>query len=506
MLKKRGAGVLLHVSSMPSEYGIGVFDENAKHFIDKIADMGFTYWQVLPFNPVDQANSPYCSASAFAGNYLFIDPKGLRDMGLISEEDVRENIYNGSPYTANYSYAAEKRLSTLKKAFLSVDEELAKSVKEYEIQHPWLTDYAVYMAVKELEGLKPWWEWSEPHARYFECIQNVYDYEERAAFWKFVQYIFYLQWSGIKDYANKRGVAVIGDMPIYVAMDSADVWANLPMFLIDEKTLKPQKIAGVPPDYFSEDGQLWGNPIYDWKAMKSDGYSWWIQRLEHALSTFDTVRIDHFRAFASYWAVPADSKTAKVGEWLDGPKMDLFNTVKEKLGHDAPIIAEDLGTFGEDVIQLLSDSGFPGMKVAQFAFDPNSDSSHLPHNAEKNSVNYVGTHDNNTILGWLWEAGEEKRRFALDYCSFSGGNWGEGGYRSASCRAITEAVWRSASNTAIITLQDMCGFGSDARMNKPGVAEGNWEFRTTRETIDGIDADYFRHINSLYRRTYPAFE
>ena len=506
MLKKRGAGVLLHISSMPSEYGVGVFDENIKHFIDRISEMGFTYWQVLPFNPIDAANSPYCSASAFAGNYLFIDPKGLRDMNLVSDEDVKANIYSGSPYTSDYEFASEKRLALLKKAFLSIDGALAEKIKEFELENHWLTDYAVYMAVKEAEDLKPWWEWSDKHSHYFKCIKNVFDYEEKATFWKFVQYVFYKQWNEIKEYTNKKGVAVIGDMPIYVALDSADVWSNLPMFLIDEKTLKPQKVAGVPPDYFSEDGQLWGNPIYNWKAMKKDRYSWWLSRLEHALKTFDTVRIDHFRAFASYWAVPADSKTAKVGEWLDGPNMDLFNAVFEKFGKDAPIIAEDLGTFGEDVIQLLSDTGFPGMKVAQFAFDANSDSTHLPHNSEKNSVNYVGTHDNNTILGWLWEASKEERKFALDYCHFKGDNWGEGGYRSASCRAITEAVWQSASNVAIITLQDMCGFGADARMNIPGVGEKNWRFRTTRETIDSIDGDYFRHINSLYRRTYPAFE
>ena len=295
-------------------------------------------------------------------------------------------------------------------------------------------------------------------------------------------------------------------MPIYVAMDSVDVWSNLPMFLIDEKTLKVEKVAGVPPDYFSEDGQLWGNPIYNWDSMKKDGYTWWLSRLEHTLKIYDTVRIDHFRAFASYWAVPADSKTAKVGEWLDGPKMDFFNAVFEKFGKNAPIIAEDLGVFGEDVVELLEDTGFPGMKVVQFGFDPNSDSSHLPHNAGQNSVNYVGTHDNNTILGWLWEASENEREFALEYCHFNGSNWGDGGFKSASCRAITEAVWQSASNTAIIAFQDMCGFGSDARMNIPGVPEKKWRFRTTRDTIDNIDAEYFRHINSLYRRTYPVFE
>lgn len=506
MLTKRGAGVLLHISSMPSPYGVGVFDENALHFIDKIAEMGFTYWQVLPFNPIDDANSPYCSPSAFAGNYLFINPQGLKDMGLIGDEDVKSNIFDGSPYTAEYEFAAEKRLETLKKAFYAIDEKTAKEIKEFELENAWLTDYAVYMAVKEQENFRPWWQWSKKHAHYYSCIENIYDFEQSAAFWKFVQFIFYKQWFEIKEYANKKGIAIIGDMPIYVAMDSVDVWSNLSMFLIDEKTLKVEKVAGVPPDYFSEDGQLWGNPIYDWEAMKQDKYSWWISRLSHALKIYDTVRIDHFRAFASYWEIPADSKTAKIGEWKDGPKMDLFNRVFEVFGKNAPIIAEDLGVFGNDVVKLLEDTNFPGMKVIQFGFDPNADSSHLPHNAVPNSINYVGTHDNNTILGWLWEAEKNERKFALDYCHFKGDNWGDGGYYSASCRSIIEAVWQSASNIAMVALQDMCGFGADARMNIPGVPDKNWRFRTTKETIDNMDADYFKHINALYRRMYPAFE
>lgn len=505
MLKKRGAGVLLHISSMPSPYGVGVFDKNIKAFIDRIADMGFTYWQVLPFNPTDASGSPYCSESAFAGNYLFINPEGLEALGLVGHGDVLDNIYDGSPYTADYAFASQKRLKLLKKAFMNIDGKTAAEVKKFELENPWLTDYSVYMAVKEEEGMKPWYLWSSSRAHYCECIKDIYSFEERTAFWKFVQYIFYSQWAEIKEYANSRGVAVIGDMPVYVAMDSADVWSNLPMFLIDEKTLAAKKLAGVPPDYFSEDGQLWGNPIYDWDAMEKDGYDWWLSRLSHALKIYDTVRIDHFRAFASYWAVPADSKTAKNGEWLDGPGMKLFDRVFEKFG-DAPIIAEDLGTFGDDVVKLLEDTGFPGMRVVQFGFDANADSSHLPHNAVQNSVSYVGTHDNNTILGWLWEADERERRFALDYAGFEGDNWGEGGYQSPSCRKITEAVWKSSSNVAIISLQDMCGFGSDARMNIPGVGEKNWRFRTTADTIENIDADYFKKINALYRRMYPSFD
>lgn len=505
MLKQRGAGVLFHISSMPSPYGIGVFDENAKHFIDKIQEMGFTYWQVLPFNPTDNANSPYCSPCAFAGNLLFINPEGLKDMGLIDEKDVKENIYNSTPYTADYEFAKKARLKTLKKAFLNINGELASEIKNFEIENPWLTDYAVYMAIKELENNKPWWEWKEEHAKYYKCIKNIYLYEEKAAFWKFVQFIFFKQWNELKQYANEKGIAVIGDMPIYVAMDSVDVWSNLPLFLIDEKTLKVEKVAGVPPDYFSEDGQLWGNPIYDWNTMKKDGYSWWISRIATALKTYNVVRIDHFRAFASYWEIPAESKTAKTGKWVKGPGMDLFNKVFEKFP-DPPIIAEDLGVFGEDVVQLLKDTDFPGMKVVQFGFDPNIDSSHLPHNATQNSINYVGTHDNNTILGWLWEANENERKFALDYIGFEGDNWGEGGYYSKSCRKVIEAVWKSSSNVAVIAFQDMCGFGSDARMNIPGVPDKNWRFRTTKETLDCIDTNYFKHINALYRRMYKAFD
>lgn len=503
MLKKRGAGVLMHISSLPSPYGIGVFDENCKLFADKISEMGFNYWQVLPFNPVDEANSPYCSCSAFAGNILFIDPVKLKNTGLVTDEEVRENIYDGSPYTADYDFAGKSRMKLLKKAFSRIGSDVAKEIKHFEEKNPWVTDYSLFMAVKEANGGKPWWQWDEEYARYSLFLEkHRFAFEESSAFWKFCQYIFYMQWSEIKAYINKKGIAVIGDMPIYLAMDSADVWSGTDMFQIDEKKLKPEKVAGVPPDYFSEDGQLWGNPLYNWDKMEKDGFSWWINRIHSALSVYDVVRIDHFRAFASYWAVPADSTTAKTGEWIDGPGMKLFDKVFEKYP-DAPIIAEDLGVFGDDVVKLLEDTNFPGMKVVQFGFDPGADSSHMPHNAPINSVNYVGTHDNNTILGWLWEASEEERRFALDYVGFEGDNWGDGGYYSKSCRKVTEAVWKSSSNTAVIAFQDMCGFGSDARMNIPGVPEKNWRFRTTADTINNMDSEYFKKINSLYRRMYP---
>lgn len=502
MLDKRNSGVLMHISSMPSAWGIGVFDENCLHFIDKISAAGFAYWQVLPFHPVDQAGSPYCSASAFAGNFLFIDPAGLAADGLCTKADAETNRYTGSPYTADYAFAAEKRMALLKICFQNSYADLKDKIEAFKAENAWLAPFALYMALKDVHGEKPWWQWGDD-ARFEDAVQKKDGrLQDGCRFWEFVQYLFFKQWKKIKSYANEKGVAVIGDMPVYVAMDSADVWANTALFEIDQKTLAPTEIAGVPPDYFSADGQLWGNPLYNWRAMQKDGYSWWISRLQNALTLYDVVRIDHFRAFASYWAVPAESETAREGRWRKGPGMDLFQTVLRAVGRK-PIIAEDLGTFGEDVVKLLKDSGFPGIKVVQFGFDAHADSLHLPHHAVENCVFYLGTHDNNTLLGWLWEASEEDRRFALDYCGFTGSNWGDGGYQSPSCRKIIETVWRSSANTTIIAFQDLCGFGSDARMNIPGVPEKNWRFRTTRETIDQIDFAYFQKINSLYRRTYP---
>lgn len=506
MLDKRGAGVLFHISSMPSEYGIGVFDKNCLSFTDKLRQMNFGYWQVLPFNPVDDANSPYCSSSAFAGNYLFIDPQRMVEYGLNTQEEADDNIYNGSPFTADYEFAKKKRMQLLKKAFERIDAQTAQEVKSFSDENPWVIDFSFFMALKEANDQKSWWEWDEEYARYELFIEkHRYDFEEQSAFWRFVQYIFFKQWKEIKTYANRNGIAIIGDMPIYVAMDSVDVWANTEFFKINKKSLQPDKVAGVPPDYFSVDGQLWGNPLYDWDRMEKDGYKWWLSRLGHSLDIFDVVRIDHFRAFASYWEIPADSDTAKTGEWVEGPRMRFFDKVFEKYP-DAPIIAEDLGVFGEDVVELLENTAFPGMKVVQFGFDPVGDSLHLPHNAVQNSVNYVGTHDNNTILGWLWEADEEQRRFALDYIGFEDENWGDGGYYSKSCRKVIEAVWKSSSNTAIVAFQDMCGFGSDARMNIPSVPEKNWRYRADSETVNRLDVEYFKKINSVYKRNYSVFD
>ena len=497
--QKRSAGVLMPVSSLPGPFGIGVFGQEACDFIDALHRMGFRWWQVLPFNPVDSGNSPYASASAFAGNILFIDPRALQKKGLLTAGEVEQSLYSGSPYTADYAFANKARLSALRKAYTRLTADDRKQIEDFSRKQLWVEEYALYMAVKEANGGQPWWEWRREEANYDLCIQNRVQYAEETGFWVFVQQQFFEQWNALKAYAAEKGIKVIGDMPIYVSMDSCDVWSHLSLFQLDPKTFRPTKVAGVPPDYFCEDGQLWGNPLYEWKKMKADGYQWWIERIAHSLRLYDAVRIDHFRGFASYWAVPADSETAKEGEWEPGPGQDLFDALKRQIPCPA-IIAEDLGVFGEDVVRLLKSSGYPGLRVIQFGFDPSGDSTHLPHNYPFNCVAYLGTHDNNTLLGWLWEASPQERAFALDYCGFAGNHWGEGGFRSDSCRKIIEAVWRSPARTAVIAFQDMCGFGSDARMNIPGQPENNWRFRTTADTIAQLDEAYFRKINALFRR------
>lgn len=496
----RSAGILLPVSSLPSPYGVGVFGKEARAFLDKAAAMKFHKWQVLPFTMVDAYNSPYASVSAFAGNYLFIDPRGLAEEGLLTKQEAEEAEYPCSPYTADYAFAKESRLNLLRLAFSRLNGKQAEKIREFAENQAWLPPFALFMAIQKEQDGKPWWEWPEELAKYELALEHRREYETETAFWKFVQFEFFRQWAEIKSYAEEKKIEVIGDMPIYVSRDSSDVWANRELFLLDPDTYEPEKVAGVPPDYFSEDGQLWGNPLYNWGKMAEDGFAWWMSRLKAAMDFYHIVRIDHFRALASFWAVPVTAKTAKEGGWMKGPGMAFFDAVKKAFPEPPKIIAEDLGVFGEDVVELLEKSGLPGMRVVQFGFEPGADSSHLPHNYPHKCVAYVGTHDNNTLLGWLWEATPEERAFALRYCGFSGGDWSQGGYKSPSCRAIIEAVWRSAADTAIISIQDMCGFGSDTRMNVPGSDANHWRFRIGENNLEELDADYFAEINALFSR------
>ncbi|MBE7032979.1 MAG: 4-alpha-glucanotransferase [Ruminococcaceae bacterium] len=491
---KRSGGVLMHISSLSGKYGIGTMGENAKKFIDFLSECNFGIWQVLPCGPCDEYNSPYSGKSAFAGNIYFIDPEILYKKNLLTKEDLKEceceNIY-----VTNYEFLYETREKIFRKAFgrFQSREKVADFVKE----NPWAEDYARFCALKNGNSL-PWYEWEDGlKFRDEKTLSKVSeDLKEDILFYKFLQYEFFSQWNEMKKYANSKGVQIVGDMPIYLSHDSADVWANPHLFSLD-KDMHLERCAGVPPDYFCEDGQMWGNPLYNWDNLKKENYSLWIDRLRHALSMYDAVRIDHFRAFSAYWSIPAGEKATK-GRWEKGPGIEFFNTLKG-IYPDANIIAEDLGDIDDDVRTLLKETGFPGMGVMQFAFITDDNTPHLPHNYTEKTVGYTGTHDNNTLLGWLWESDEKSRCYALDYCNFHG-DWGQGGPHSESIRSIIRTLWSSGALITIVPIQDLCGFGGDTCMNHPGVADGNWCFRITEEALSSIDKDFYRKLNRLYKR------
>lgn len=475
---KRASGVLMHISSLYGEYGIGSFGKEAKEFVDFLKNGGFSFWQVLPFCVVDECNSPYKSYSAFGGNPYFVDLPTLYEEGLMTKEEL-ESAKQKTPYTAEYERLKDERVELLKKVA-----QRAKNRDEIECfinSNQYLLDFCKFMALKHTNNQKAWYQWEN------EAID-----EDMLFTWKFIQHNFFKQWKEIKSYANEKGIKIIGDIPIYVAEDSADVWGNKEQFLLDDKNV-PVSVAGVPPDYFSPDGQLWGNPLYNWDEMKKDGYRWWKDRIKHNFSMFDGVRIDHFRALESYWAVPKDAETAKEGKWEKGPGMDFIQHILE-IKSDKMIIAEDLGHITKEVEQLVEESGFPGMRVFQFAFTSNEDNPHLPHNYINNSIAYTGTHDNNTLLGHLWETEENTKRKMLEYCGYTDSNW-EAGYDS-----ILRTIYGSNAGLVIFPIQDLLGYGSDTRLNTPGKSEGNWQYRVTKEQINSINIDKFRRFNELYKR------
>ncbi len=476
---KRQSGILMHISSLYGDYSIGNFGKNAKGFVDFLVDNGFSVWQVLPFTVTDEYNSPYKSFSAFGGNPYFVDPEKLYIDGLISAEDLR-NCKQETPYSCEFERLGKERMNLLRKAYKNSKNHDA--VREFIASHPRIEAFCRFMTLREQNGLKTWQEWES---------EEITDYELLGT-WQFIQYEFFTQWAEIKAYANSKGVSIIGDIPIYVSDDSCDVWENKHLFDVDEKGY-PTMVAGVPPDYFAKDGQLWGNPLYNWDEMKKDGFKWWKERIDHSLEMFDGVRIDHFRAIESYWAVEATEETARNGKWIKGPGMDFVNAIKE--GHDDKlIIAEDLGDITDEVRALVEESGFPGMRVFQFGFLDDGNSIHMPHNYIRNSVAYSGTHDNNTIFGFLWESDENTRRRALDYCGFSGGDWG------GASPLFLRAIFASVSDLAIIPIQDFLMYGSDTRINTPGVAKGNWSYRVTKEQLDNANKEFFKSLNRIYKR------
>ena len=467
----RSRGVLMHVSTLNGDFGCGSFGKEARDFVDLLADCGYGYWQTLPFGVPDEGGSPYKSYSAFAGNPLFIDLPTLADEGLLTSDELEAEraIYASDEriYNCDFAMLTETRYALLRRVAERLrreNEPLARQICDFCLEHPYVDDYCRYMSRDRGD--------------------------EELFFHRFTQYEFLTQWWKLKRYANEHGVGIIGDIPIYVDVDSADV-SSYPQYFQLDSDARPVTVAGVPPDYFSPEGQMWGNPVYDWDALRRDGYKWWLDRLAWQLEIFDGIRIDHFRGFSAFYGIPADAKTALEGRWYDGPGMDFIGRVAQ-LAQDKLIIAEDLGVIDDDTRELLRASGFPGMRVFQFAFTEEN-SPHLPHNYVENCVAYSGTHDNTTLLAYTLELDEKTRSEMLSYIGF----YGDG---AASGDAVLRTISRSAAALVIFPIQDILGYGCDTRMNVPGVALGNWSYRVTKPQLDSIDRAYRRELGRVYGR------
>ena len=504
-LKSRSSGVLMHVSSLPGDYGIGTLGKEAHSFIDLLQSMGCSYWQILPIGPVDSYFSPYKSTSAFAGNPLLIDLELLYQWGLLTADELAASKSVDPPYSICYSNLINNRQSIFKLAYSRLTPQLKKDIQDYSTaNHDWLPDFSLYTVLSEHFSDEDWTKWDNHDLvkRSPTTLSTVRSaYGEEINFHNFLQYAYDKQWFALKTYANSKGIKIIGDMPIYVAHTSADVWCHPELFQLDTKGCCIE-VAGVPPDYFAKDGQLWGNPLYHWDVMKADNYGWWMRRIKRALASFDMVRIDHFRAFSAYCSIPASEETARNGRWIPGPAMDFFGELK-KTFPEPNIIAEDLGLQDADLVKLLRDTGFPGMRIMEFAFIDDLDNIHLPHNYTANTVAYSGTHDNNTLLGTFYDYTPEHRRYAFDYCGYTDAwenQWQVGGHQSPSCRAFIRTLFQSAANLVILPIQDICGYGKDTRMNEPGTTANNWVFRMTQEGLSQIDVEWYSHINQLYQR------
>ena len=486
----RASGILLHISSLPSPHGIGTMGAAAKDFVDFLVKAGQAYWQILPVCPTSYGDSPYQSFSTFAGNPYFIDLDLLAKAGLLQPEEYESIDWESTPGCVNYGALYQKRYAVLHKACARLLAAPPADYADFLAKNAfWLPDYALFMALKDAHNGVCWQQWEEPlRRREPETLAAARaKYAADIDFWQAVQYLFYTQWHDLKAYANAQGIEIIGDLPIYVAEDSVDVWSCPQEFQLDEN-LVPTEVAGCPPDYFSADGQLWGNPLYNWPYHKQTGYVWWIRRVRHALGIYDLLRIDHFRGFDTYWAIPAGSPTACTGKWEIGPRMDLFHALEAALGK-LPIIAEDLGELFPSVRELLADSTFPGMKVLQFAFG-GGDNEYLPHNHVKNSVVYPGTHDNTTLTDW-WEnaaTGKEKANAAaylhLTPCKPTAKE--VAAVKPDAARiALLRAALGSVADRAIIPMPDWLGLGAEAHLNTPGKLGGNWTWRAA----EGFDAE-----------------
>lgn len=489
----RSSGILMHISSLPSPYGIGTMGEEAYNFVDFLHNSGQRYWQILPICPTSFGDSPYQSFSTFAGNPYFIDLDKLCDEGLLKKSDYENLDWGNDPTYVDYAKLYELRFTVLRKAYNTWKENNQEMLSRFrQTNAEWIEEYAIFMSIKNENGGKAWYEWApELRLRDPEALQNYRkNHSEDISFWVFTQYMFYRQWNELKLYASEKNVSIIGDLPIYVARDSADVWANPEIFWLDQD-LNPVRVAGCPPDGFSATGQLWGNPLYRWDVMKEDKYSWWVRRMKAASEVYDIIRIDHFRGFDSYFAIPYGDETAEFGEWMEGPGIEFFISLEQQLGK-LDIIAEDLGFLTQSVHDLLQNSGFPGMKVLEFAFDSRESSDYLPHTYEKNCVVYTGTHDNETVTGWMHTAPREDIEYAKRYLRLrksEGYNWG-----------LIKAVWASVGDLAIAQMQDFLDLGSESRMNIPSTVGENWRWRAEKEAFNEELETQIYDITKLYGR------
>ena len=492
----RASGILMPIFSLPSPYGIGTFGKAAYNFIDFLNHAAQSYWQILPIGPTSFGDSPYQSFSSFAGNPYFIDLDLLIKDELLTKDEVKSCDFGSDSAKIDYEKLYNNRYHLFKIAFsrFKGDSNYDAFIEE---NNNWLHSYALFMAIKGANGGAAWYTWDKKLVskdRDAICKAES-DYIDEINFYKFLQFEFYKQWSALKNYANENGIKIIGDIPIYVALDSVDVWANPQQFQLDDN-FTPKAVAGVPPDAFSEDGQLWGNPLYDWDHMKTTDYTWWKQYLGHALKRYDVVRIDHFRAFEAYYSIPYGDNNAQRGKWVKGPNTDLFKSFKQEFGNDLPIIAEDLGVITPAVRKLLKFTDFPGMKVLQFAFSGDSENSYLPHNITKNSVVYTGTHDNDTIMGWLKSSDADTVKQAKDYFNYqndNGFNW-----------AMIKSALGSVADTCIIPMADFMGLDSTARINTPSTLGDNWSWRIDGGCINDWLANIIKENTVLYGRYKPS--
>ncbi len=495
MSKARASGILLHPTSLPGRWGIGDLGEAAFQFVDFLATTGQQLWQVMPLGPTGYGDSPYQSFSAFAGNPLLISFDQLHDEGLLTDEDFA-NIPEFPHDRVNYGDVIPFKIGLLRRSFerfqTHTDTKLVEAFNRFRTESSaWLDDYALFAALKDSHGGAPWNQWEDDISRHeSEAVRKwSNDLSEQVQFHSYMQFVFYQQWQRVKAYANERGIRVIGDIPIFVAYDSSDVWGNRDIFELDERG-NPTVVAGVPPDYFSKTGQRWGNPLYRWPVLEGRNFDWWIQRFGATLKLVDVIRLDHFRGFAAYWEVPATEETAINGRWVTAPGARLFETMKRELG-GLPIIAEDLGLITPDVEELRDQFGFPGMKVLHFAFGGRVDDPYLPHSYTPHCVVYTGTHDNDTTLGWWRSLEDEERSRVQIYLARDG---------SDICWDLIRLAWSSVAEMAIVPLQDVLNLGSEARMNTPGLAGGNWSWRYTPEMLNEHIAHRLREITTIYNR------